>query len=147
VTSPTSRPAKLAKPGAIVRSGRGSPPITPWPSLPCYSRTGTCRAASNAPGCVLGRRRRRSVLRRAEAISITAAPGPARHAPDSMSPNASEVFHATAHDCTPARVPHPCASPHRPPTSTNRCLINNARHCPLSNPRWRLTELNKGAAS
>ena len=30
------------------------------------------------------------------------------------------------------RLPHPRASPHRPPSSSNRCLINNARNCPRS---------------
>ena len=88
-------------------------------------------AASGAPAW-LGQRRCRGLLRRPEERSLPplqlAHPGPRtlrrRRVHRGLLQPPPTPFQP--------RLPHPRASPHRPPSSSNRCLINNARSCPRS---------------
>src|SRR4051812_27851108 len=88
--------------------------------------------------CLLGQRRRRVVLRRAEERDVLPT-APAHPSPSTLR---CRRLHRGLLQPPPTalhpRLSHPVRSTHRPPPCSSRCLINKLRNCPksLTQPTW-----------
>src|SRR4051812_3970968 len=96
--------------------------------------------------CLLGQRRRRVVLRRAEERDVLPT-APAHPSPSTLR---CRRLHRGLLQPPPTalhpRLSHPVRSTHRPPPCSSRCLINKLRNCPKSLTQPKLTKSFSSAA-